>query len=50
MWMCLSLLSYTHTNPSLTHSHYSYYRYNSPMDYGDNTMTEAVNIEKIFTE
>ncbi len=26
------------------------HKYNAPMDYGDNTMTEAVNIEKIFSE
>lgn len=26
------------------------HKYNSPMDYGDNTMTEAVNIEKAFKE
>ena len=26
------------------------HKYNSPMDYGDNTMTEAVSIEKTFTE
>ena len=26
------------------------HKYNAPMDYGDNTMTEAVNIEKILVE
>jgi cysteinyl-tRNA synthetase len=26
------------------------HKYNSPMDYGDGTMTQAVNIEKIFSE
>jgi cysteinyl-tRNA synthetase len=26
------------------------HKYNSPMDYGDNTMTESVNIERIFSE
>lgn len=26
------------------------HKYNAPMDYGDNTMTESVNIEKIFSE
>jgi len=26
------------------------HKYNSPMDYGDNTMTEAVSAEKTFTE
>ena len=26
------------------------HKYNSPMDYGDNTMSQAVNIEKIFSE
>ena len=26
------------------------HKYNAPMDYGDNTMTEAVNIERILVE
>ena len=26
------------------------HKYNSPMDYGDNTMSHAISIEKIFTE
>ena len=26
------------------------HKYNAPMDYGDGTMTQAVNIEKIFSE
>jgi cysteinyl-tRNA synthetase len=26
------------------------HKYNEPMDYGDNTMTQAVNIERIFNE